>query len=71
LSYDPTSLEGVPEAGRDRLRRIRETGGQFFTSDLSVNEFLHVKQAGFEPLGLVVGTSIYHIGLQLRRWRSN
>jgi uncharacterized protein YbjQ (UPF0145 family) len=33
----------------------------FFTSDLSVNEFLLVKQAGFEPLGLVMGSSIYRI----------
>ena len=24
MSYDPTSLEGVPEAGRERLRRMRE-----------------------------------------------
>src|SRR5947208_14060474 len=71
MSYDPTSLEGVPEAGRERVRRMRETGGRFFTSDLSVNEFLLVKQAGFEPLGPVVGSSIYHIGLQLRRWGRN
>jgi hypothetical protein len=49
-SYDPTSLEGVPEAGRARLEQNRQ-----FTSDLSVNEFLLVRQAGFEPLGLVVG----------------
>jgi len=70
MSYDPTSLEGVPEAGRERLRRMRESG-RFFTSDLSVNEFLLVKQAGFDPLGLVVGSSIYHIGLQLRRWGKN
>src|SRR5207244_1760983 len=53
MSYDPTSVEGIPEAGRERLRRMRESG-RFFTSDLSVNEFLLVKQAGFEPLGLVV-----------------
>ena len=70
MSYDPTSLEGVPEAGRERLRRLQESG-RFFTSDLSVNEFLLVKQAGFEPLGLVVGSSIYHIGLQVRRWGKN
>jgi uncharacterized protein YbjQ (UPF0145 family) len=50
---------------------MRETGGRFFTSDLSVNEFLLIKQAGFEPLGLVVGSSIYHIGLQLRSWGKN
>jgi uncharacterized protein YbjQ (UPF0145 family) len=71
VDYDPSSLEGVPEAGRDRLRRMRETDGGFFTSDLSVNEFLLIKQAGFEPLGLVVGSSIYHIGLQIRSWGKN
>jgi uncharacterized protein YbjQ (UPF0145 family) len=70
MSYDPTSVEGIPEHGRERLRRLRESG-RFFTSDLSVNEFLLVKQAGFEPLGLVLGSSIYHIGLQLRRWGTN
>src|SRR5580765_7828529 len=67
MSYDPNSLEGVPEAGRERLRRMRESG-RFFTSDLSVNEFLLVKEAGFEPLGLVMGSSIYHIGYQFVRW---
>jgi uncharacterized protein YbjQ (UPF0145 family) len=36
-----------------------------FTSDLSVNEFLLVRQAGFDPVGLVMGSSIYHIGLQI------
>jgi uncharacterized protein YbjQ (UPF0145 family) len=70
MSYDPESTEGIPEHARERLRRMRDSG-RFFTSDLSVNEFLLVKQAGFDPLGLVVGSSIYHIGLQLRRWGKN
>ncbi len=43
----------------------------FFTSDLSVNEFLLVKEAGFEPLGLVLGSSIYHIGFQQASWNQN
>jgi len=33
-----------------------------------VNEFLLVKEAGFHPLGFVMGSSIYHIGLQTRKW---
>jgi uncharacterized protein YbjQ (UPF0145 family) len=37
---------------------------QFFTSDLSVNEFLLVKEVGFHPVGLVLGSSIFHIGSQ-------
>jgi uncharacterized protein YbjQ (UPF0145 family) len=28
-------------------------------------------EAGFEPLGFVVGSSIYHIGLQVGRWSQN
>jgi uncharacterized protein YbjQ (UPF0145 family) len=67
-AYDPSSLEGVPEAGRARLEQNRQG---LFTSDLSVNEFLLVKQAGFEPLGLVVGSSIYHIGIQLAGWKKS
>jgi len=70
MSYDPGSTTGIPEHGRERLQRLREAE-TFFTSDLSVNEFLLVKEAGFEPLGLVVGSSIYHIGLQVRRWSQN
>jgi len=67
--YDPTSTAGVPEHGIERLTRMRERS--FFTSDLTVNEFLLVKAAGFEPLGLVVGTSIYHIGFQMGAWSRN
>src|SRR5207244_77750 len=68
MSYDPSSLEGVPEHGRERLARMKRG---LFTSDLSVNEFLLVKQAGFDPLGLVVGSSIYHIGYQQSSWRKS
>src|SRR3954447_14952840 len=68
-SYDPTSTAGIPEHGRERLARMRDRS--LFTSDLSVNEFLLVRAAGFEPLGLVVGSSIYHIGFQLAAWNRN
>jgi uncharacterized protein YbjQ (UPF0145 family) len=66
--YDPSSTAGIPEHGRERLERMR---GTLFTSDLSVNEFLLVRAAGFEPLGLVVGSSIYHIGFQASNWSKN
>jgi len=59
----------LPEHARERLERMR--GGKLFTSDLSVNEFLLVKEAGFEPAGMVVGSSIYHIGYQQSRWTKN
>jgi uncharacterized protein YbjQ (UPF0145 family) len=67
--YDPTSTAGIPEHGRERLARMRDRS--LFTSDLSVNEFLLVRAAGFEPLGLVVGSSIYHIGFQASAWSRN
>jgi uncharacterized protein YbjQ (UPF0145 family) len=68
MSYDATSVEGVPEHGRERLAQMR---GGLFTSDLSVNEFLLVKEAGFDPVGLVVGSSIYHIGYQQSSWKQS
>ena len=66
------AAQGVPQ---DALRRLAELqpgkAGAIFTSDLSVNEFLLVREAGFRPLGLVLGSSIYHVGLQIGRWGKN
>jgi uncharacterized protein YbjQ (UPF0145 family) len=71
-AYQAGSLAGVPEAGRGRMERMKTAvASGFFTSDLSVNELLLVKQAGFEPLGLVLGSSIYHIGFQQASWSRN
>lgn len=63
---------GVPQDAIKRLQEMRQ--GQataLFTSDLSVNEFLLVREAGFRPVGLVFGSSIYHVGIQVGRWSSN
>jgi uncharacterized protein YbjQ (UPF0145 family) len=71
-AYESGSLAGIPESGRDRIQRMKKDVERgFFTSDLSINEFLLVKQAGFEPLGLVLGSSIYHIGFQQANWSRN
>jgi uncharacterized protein YbjQ (UPF0145 family) len=71
-AYESGSLAGIPESGRERIERMKQDVGRgFFTSDLSVNEFLLVKEAGFEPLGLVLGSSIYHIGIQLASYNQN
>jgi uncharacterized protein YbjQ (UPF0145 family) len=55
--------------------RLAHTAGAdpngVFTSDLSVSEYALLGEAGFEPLGFVVGSSIYHIGLQVGRWSQN
>ena len=73
----PTTSAGpqsdLPEHAMERLRELRGEGGRrpLFTSDLSVNEFLLVRRAGFDPIGLVVGSSIYHIGYQQASWNQN
>jgi uncharacterized protein YbjQ (UPF0145 family) len=66
-----TDLEvlGVPQDAMRRLAELRPgRPGAIFTSDLSVNEFLLVREVGFRPAGLVLGSSIYHVGLQFGRW---
>jgi uncharacterized protein YbjQ (UPF0145 family) len=70
VEASPAPLEGLP---KDALRRLAELQGKdaLFTSDLSVNEFLLVKEAGFHPRGLVVGSSIYHIGFSSKGWSSS
>jgi uncharacterized protein YbjQ (UPF0145 family) len=68
----PDAAPGVPDDAMRRLAQMRP--GQptsLFTSDLSVNEFLLVREAGFRPLGLVLGSSIYHVGIQFGRWSQN
>src|SRR5277367_2945594 len=63
---------GVPADAIKRLSELQPgKAGSIFTSDLSVNEFLLVREAGFRPLGLVLGSSIYHVGLQVGRWGKN
>jgi uncharacterized protein YbjQ (UPF0145 family) len=55
----PGEPADLPLHARERLADMRSRS--LFTSDLSVNEFLLVKEAGFDPVGLVMGTSIYQI----------
>src|ERR1700760_2336921 len=66
--YDPTSTEGLAEHATERLQ-MNARG--LFTSDLSVNEYLCIEKADFEPVGLVVGSSIYHIGYQSSAFKQN
>ncbi|MFE9878438.1 heavy metal-binding domain-containing protein [Streptomyces sp. NPDC005784] len=74
----PTGQAAQPTAGslpEDAMRRLARLApgekGSLFTSDLTVNEFVLVREAGFRPLGLVLGSSVYHVGIQLGRWSSN
>ncbi len=69
----PQQSSDLPIHARERLDIMRgdATHKALFTSDLSVNEFLLVREAGFDPVGLVVGSSIYHIGYQMAAWNQN
>ncbi len=67
-SSEQPSVEGrppdpreLPEAARSRLAQSGGKGGAW-TSDLSVDELAAIVHAGFKPVGLVMGSSVYHIG---------
>jgi uncharacterized protein YbjQ (UPF0145 family) len=68
---DPASAP-LPPAAAQRVERLAATESQgAFTSDLSVDEHLLVTQAGYEPVGYVMGTSIYHVGIQVAGWNQS
>src|SRR5579863_8368845 len=60
----------LPPHARARLQGIRSVNNAtgVFTSDFSVNEFLLVRKAGFEPLQVCVGSCVYHVGIQYGAW---
>jgi uncharacterized protein YbjQ (UPF0145 family) len=66
-SIQSLTAGGLPLDAIDRLKEQASRQGtdkHFFTSDLSVNEFLLSQKIGYEPLGLVMGSSVYNIGWQ-------
>ena len=73
--FGKTSDDGTAWEPEAASARISSTAGAnptgLFSSDLSVSEYVLLGEAGFEPLGFVVGSSIYHIGLQVGRWNQN
>jgi uncharacterized protein YbjQ (UPF0145 family) len=62
--------EHVQPAGHPAAGQEPEPGG-VFTSDLSASELLLLSEAGFEPLGVVAGTSVYQIGFEQSHWTRN
>src|SRR3974390_2643791 len=63
----------LPKHARERLKGRRSSWhpSGVFPSAFSVNEFLLVRKAGFEPIGLCVGTCVYHVGIQYGSWNKN
>ena len=69
---DQAGANWEPQAADGRLADTAGAKqGGVFTSDLSVSEYVLLGEAGFEPLGFVVGSSIYHVGMQVGRWSQN
>jgi uncharacterized protein YbjQ (UPF0145 family) len=65
-SLDALAQGGIPIRAQRRLDDLRHREG-FFTSDLTVNEFLLARQCGLQPMTQVMGSSIYHVGWETRR----
>jgi uncharacterized protein YbjQ (UPF0145 family) len=59
------SLErgGLPVAAQERIQELRE-GKAAWTSDLSVAEMTAIHHAGFVPIGMVMGSSVFRIAAQ-------
>jgi len=57
----------IPLAAAERLAALASSGpdaARVFSSDLSVAEFALLHNLGIEPITLVMGSSIYHVGWQ-------
>src|SRR6478752_8475514 len=55
----------IPISATQRLR------AGLFTSDLTVDELVCLEDINVEPLGLVLGSSIFHVGLQVSQYGQN
>lgn len=70
-------MPAVPHPRADAALQCLATGGgerhqgRRFSSDLSVDEAVLLKEVGYEPRGLVVGSAVYHIGWQTQSWNKN
>jgi uncharacterized protein YbjQ (UPF0145 family) len=53
----------LPVAAQERIDELRQ-GEAPWTSDLTVDELAAIRHAGFEPVGMVMGSSVYYIGAQ-------
>ncbi|MGW5479968.1 heavy metal-binding domain-containing protein [Streptomyces sp. NPDC004008] len=58
--------DGLPPAA---AARIAEVGGSgTWSSALSTGEFAALRAVGFEPVGQVMGSAVYHVGRSGRYW---
>ena len=62
----PWSGSGLPPAAAERMAEVRASGT--WTSALSTGEFAAIRSVGFEPVGQVMGSAVFHIGRSGRYW---
>ena len=62
-SQEQMARGGLPLNAEERLRELHGRR-DFFTSNLSINEFVLAADDGVQPLGQVMGSTIYHVGWQ-------
>jgi uncharacterized protein YbjQ (UPF0145 family) len=62
----PWSGSGLPPAAAERMAEVRASGT--WTSALSTGEFASIRSVGFEPVGQVMGSAVYHVGRSGRYW---
>ncbi|MEE4545907.1 heavy metal-binding domain-containing protein [Streptomyces sp. V4-01] len=58
--------QGLPPAAAERMAAVRRSGT--WTSALSTGEFAAIRSAGFEPVGQVMGSAVFHVGRSGRYW---
>ncbi|MEU6505992.1 heavy metal-binding domain-containing protein [Streptomyces sp. NPDC046942] len=57
---------GLPPAAAARIAELRGSGT--WSSALSTGEFAGLRAVGFEPVGQVMGSAVYHVGRSGRYW---
>jgi uncharacterized protein YbjQ (UPF0145 family) len=53
----------LPLRAQERIAKFNADGGKLFTSDLSCNELLMLKEAGYVPISQVMGSSFVNISV--------
>jgi uncharacterized protein YbjQ (UPF0145 family) len=62
-SLDALARGGLPATARRRIKEAEKSGGTW-SSDLAVAELAALRAVGFDPVGLVMGSSVYQIAYQ-------
>jgi uncharacterized protein YbjQ (UPF0145 family) len=62
----PWNGQGLPPAAAERMAAVKGSGT--WTSALSTGEFAAIASVGFEPVGQVMGSAVFHVGRSGSYW---